>query len=440
MFDLKRFKSGMSPVVVLFLLMTTMTFLGGCGGGGDGETLQAGDEFVASFTDSSGEHSLVYRAFDLASGDEEPVVVLLEVSGDLEGASGLRASGAPRLETIDQWQAWLDEHWDPYIGTDDDPGIDAAEFVAYLKERGLSGEAFVNLYETSGFLTMEEFMAFAEDVAVAIDDDDPLSDLEWFLDQFQSIELFSQDISMDLGVFLDKLDVAYPEEGYSAFLDWMIEEELDFQGLYGLYFEYLWELQNEADPDPSLQNFDAFLEELTSGRLSVTAKNGDDDKKKPSGLDVAKFAWDVIKDGKPKTDIQGAYTSVLAEEDKSPLNYAYAQDDSTSNVSFRLENLFGMALVEASYKGECTYAAVHSIYGGRYLPNVHFKVNKSYAFWSWNLDVSAQVSNVSNKGSFEDPDPVIDMEVNLRAGSLLQDFTRSTTFRARGTWGIRIVD
>lgn len=444
MFLLKSLKRGSYPIVLAIVLMTCLTFLGGCGGGGEDYIPQEGDSFEATFSVASGDNTvssvtMSYKAYDLASGDEEPVIVLLAVSEDLGGAStGRSASKGDALQTIEDWQRWLDENWDPYIGPDNDPGIDAAEFIAYLEDHHISGQTFVNLYESSGMASMEEFMAFAGDVTAAIaEDNDPLSDLEWFLEQLP--RLSSQDVSMDLGVFLGELEVAYPLEGYEGFLDWVIEEELDFHGLYGRYFEYLMDLWNDDTSDPLKQNFHSFLSAVVAGELAANSKTGDDDKK-TSGLDVAKFAWDVIKDGKPKTDIQGAFTSVLAEGDKNPLNYGYAVNDQTMNVSFTLENLFGMSLVDANYRGECTYGALHPSYGGHFLPNVHFKVNKSYAMWSWNLDVSAQVSNVSNIGGFAEPNPQIDMDVTLKAGSLLQNFTRTTTFRAVGIGGISIVD
>ncbi len=52
------------------------------------------------------------------------------------------------------------------------------------------------------------------------------------------------------------------------------------------------------------------------------------------------------------------------------------------------------------------------------------------------LNVSAQVSNVTNSASVENPDPEIDVVARINAGWLFQSFGRSAYFRAKGSQGI----
>ncbi len=71
-----------------------------------------------------------------------------------------------------------------------------------------------------------------------------------------------------------------------------------------------------------------------------------------------------------------------------------------------------------------------------YLQNVQFDVESAYAQWGMNLNVSAQVSNVTNSASVENPDPEIDIVARINAGWLFQSFGRSAYFRAKGSQGI----
>jgi hypothetical protein len=58
--------------------------------------------------------------------------------------------------TLDQLKAFLDTHWDPYIGGRADPGRDADDFVAELTENGLPADEYVALFNQCG-LSMRDF-------------------------------------------------------------------------------------------------------------------------------------------------------------------------------------------------------------------------------------------------------------------------------------------
>lgn len=454
---MKSFKRGSYPVVLAVILMTCMTFLGGCGGDERVLDPQPGDSFEATLSVASGDEStllqtVTYRAYNLeiTSDDEEPVVIILADSAtERNKATGRMETvkaGSGGAETLANIQDWLADHWDAYVGTLGDEGIDAAEFMAYLEERNISGQTFMTLFDESGMVSMEEFVAFADALAEALSwGDDSLNDLEWFLDRLP--DLSSQDVSMDLGVFLGELEVAFPQDGYQAFFDWMRDGELDFNGLFNLYGNYIEAMTEE----PEKQDFAAFLaflcapdEGMVPGSRMADLKDVNEalealNNMVKNGLEVTKFAWDVIKDGKPQVAVDGAFTSVLSGKDKDPLSYYAARESQSPIYRFEIhDSLFtSWVLMKVRFQGECSYDARHLSLGGRYLPNIHFEVLDSYVFWGLHLNVSTQASKPVNISTDpNNPNPQMDLVVNVDTGWFFENITRSIKYRATGTGGI----
>lgn len=155
------------------------------------------------------------------------------------------------------------------------------------------------------------------------------------------------------------------------------------------------------------------------------------------GLDVAKFAWEIIKDGRPTTSAEGAYTSVLSVKDKSYENYEYAKNGSSAVVQQRISNIFDMTLTNAKFKIDGYYGSTSPSFGGHWMPSIAFKVDEAFPAWTWNLNASAAITSAANLGSAAAPEPEVQIVATIQANGLFQSFTDTYTFLANGRTGFR---
>jgi hypothetical protein len=119
-------------------------------------------------------------------------------------------------------------------------------------------------------------------------------------------------------------------------------------------------------------------------------------------VNMAKGAWEVIKDGKPSTEITGSTANAVPQVDdwtslesaRGPLNATMgwtkwvgwpAPDHTYVYVDFKilLKWTYG-----ATYKG-----------GGLFIPNVWIEVPECYAGWSWDVNISLTTRNPENFGT-----------------------------------------
>lgn len=159
-----------------------------------------------------------------------------------------------------------------------------------------------------------------------------------------------------------------------------------------------------------------------------------------SGLDVAKFAWDIIKHSKPVTQASGAFTAVLSSGDKNWDHYSGAKEFTSPKFDWHGSNLFGMTLFRAKHILKGTYAATYSgkaadVPAGRYLPLVFFDIPEAFAAATWGLTGSASASNPSNVGSADAVVPMVYISAQFTASGWFQSFTKSFSYKVRGDSG-----
>ncbi len=155
------------------------------------------------------------------------------------------------------------------------------------------------------------------------------------------------------------------------------------------------------------------------------------------GLDVAKFAWEIIKDGRPVTKAEGAYTSILSVKDKNYENYGYAVNGTSAEVDYEGKNLFTMTLFHAKFRVDGYYKAANPSVPGYWMPSVAFKVDESFAAFTWNLNAGAAITSAANLASPAAPEPEIQIVANVQANGWFQSFTKSFAFHANGRTGFR---
>ena len=158
-----------------------------------------------------------------------------------------------------------------------------------------------------------------------------------------------------------------------------------------------------------------------------------------SGLDVAKFAWDIIKSSKPVTQADGAFTSVLASADKHWDQYGGAKEFKSPRFDWHGKNLLGMTLFRARYILKGTYKASYAgkrgdVPKGEYLPLVFFEIPEAFAAITWSLTGSGNCSAPSNMGKGQVV-PMIYVSAKITASGWFQSFTKTFTYKVRGDTG-----
>ncbi len=431
-------KRNLTSFCTLLLLLTALLGAGGCGGGSDSppaspQEIQPGAQYEAVLsTQENGEEKVLmrvqYEAHNIETSANLPPAVALFVTQEeyLDEASGtlkiMEDSSRPTPERV---KTFLKDSWDPTQGETEDEGANAQEFLNFLEEHNMPLDQFFRFLEALNY-SMVELLEVVDAYSIplnSLDGKDVFNDIEHFCDLadvrlanffthtkqiFGMHDIFTTKLA-DLGIGMHDL--------YNVYVAWCVDQEVPLEGSFSTFLGYL------------------------KGRSSLQTA-GDDPKIDPValgqlGLDVLKFGWDIIKDGKPKVQTDGAFTSVL-RKGTTALDYGHAKRDETQILHFKVYDslINSVTLMETKFRGSASYAATTPRFGGQYLQNVQFDVESAYAQWGMYLNVSAQVSNVTNPASVENPDPEIDVVARINAGWLFQSFGKSAYFRAKGSLGI----
>lgn len=424
------------PMVLVVLLMTAVMFGGGCGGGSDrmpahpGE-IQPGAEYEGVLSVQDGDEDRVlmrtrYEAHNIETGDSmEPVVALfVKQEEHLDEATGtMRVLSASEISrpTPEQVKAFLKDFWDAEHGGPADEGVNAREFLDFLAAHNMSLDQFFRYFEALDS-SVSAFIDVIETYSTKLSSFDGK-------DIYGETESFCDLLGLELREYFQKIILVFGT--HAAYCDKLVE--LGGIGKSTLYDAYSkWLLDQEVAPEDPFVGFLNYLK-ARSAEASGARPGGAAE----TALEVAKFAWDIIKDGKAQVTTDGAFTSVL-RKDTTALDYGYAKRNETSIIHFKITDAWikSWVLIETKFRGSASYDAVNPTFGGKYLQNVQFDVESAYAQWGMYLNVSAQVSNVTNPASVENPDPEIDVVARINAGWLFQSFGRSAYFRAKGSQGI----
>lgn len=329
-----------------------------------------------------------------------------------------------------------------------DPAIDQASMVVFVEEL----VAAIRKHYTG---------ASSRDVALQLGDFDmPLEDV---YDEYKNSGLGSVDAFV---AFFEAMDANYP--GYVS-AEGDIENFLDLTGMNIAAF--LAVLNNQGitwpqllsamkaqgatfttlyhDYAKSLDIIETFLLEFAQGKMVKAASmarplaNPVTDAAKVAveagklGLEVAKFAWVIIKDARPVTTAEGAYTSILSAKDKNYENYGYSVNGTSAVVDYFGKSLFGNTLFQAKFRIDGYYNAANSSIPGYWMPSVAFKVDESFAGITWNLNAGAAITSAANLASPVAPEPEIQIVANVQVNGWFQSYTDSFTFYANGRTGFR---
>lgn len=161
-----------------------------------------------------------------------------------------------------------------------------------------------------------------------------------------------------------------------------------------------------------------------------------------SVLEVSKFVWDILKDGRPTySGPHVVQSSVLNPSDTNWIDYQSAVPGKSAPVTFRRKNAFGVTRVEFTMRLGGTYNArpgLANITPGYYIPEIHFEFSKTDQGWGVTVNGSAIITAVSNLGSNTTANPVnpyVTIIASLQASTILQSVSETFTFTATGKTG-----
>jgi hypothetical protein len=159
-------------------------------------------------------------------------------------------------------------------------------------------------------------------------------------------------------------------------------------------------------------------------------------------IEVTKWVWEIIKDGRPSySGPHVVQSSVLHPSDANWIDYQAAVPGESSEVTFGLENIFGITLAEFTMKLGGTYRAapaVATITPGYYIPEMHFEFSETYQAWGMTVNGSAIVTAASNIGGVTQNNPVnplVTIIATLEGSTIINSVSETFNFTATGRTG-----
>jgi len=340
---------------------------------------------------------ITYKLHELEKGQNTLVMLpeTLEAKGDINFYDPHKLNDI-KIADIEQF---LTNHWDEYINGKNDEGVNSKEFVDLINKYGIDIQVLYRAFDSSynQGMTLPDFFAFLEKMSKLKSENG--QGVYHFLN-------FLFDMNLTVKDFKDSLTKANVTE--EQFIDYLDRGKLNFINLLNNIHE---STKNIVDFLPSIINSQALKTKDIGGDIIDAGK---------LGLDIAKFAWDVVKDNAPVAEGTGAFTSVLNINDTNALSYEKAKENSSKEIqidaNYKPFIFFGPELwpvVMFHFQANSAYGATHPKYGGKYLPNVNISINKILALWPFQISAGAQVKNAYNLNTAENPNPKIELELTM---------------------------
>ena len=386
-------------------------FLSACGGSDDSKLIP-GDEFSVelSLDDTLTEIS-TYRVYGLSNSGQ-----LVTTADDL-ASDGLipievsridaKTQATDALPEVAAIQAFVPQLWAELgkrHGT-----LDASKLAQEVHDLDISLATIYTDYRNSG-LSLPEFVDFYETLD-AHPTLDKTGKVEAELSQFLS------NAQITPRQLLDALNAN--GNSWPQFLTLMASRQDDFNSLYEKYGKAATDISSFVQ---------AYLQPQTKALKSAKV-----------AIEVAKLAWDVIKNNRPETVATGAFTSVYASGDSNWDNYDQAKSGASQAVTIKSKSLVKVTLTEVRFALAGYYGAKHSSIGGHWLPLVNLDVQHVYAIFSWKVNAKASVTLPVNMGTVAAPNPEMPVFMQISESGLFQNDTVNYEFRANGKDGFRYI-
>lgn len=386
-------------------------FLSACGGS-DESRPGPGDEFTVELSmDEALSEISTYRVYGLSKTGQ-----LVTTSDNLasDGLIPIKVSSinpnkqtAKDLPDMAALQAFLSEFW-AELGKR--KGIvDPSELAQEVYDMDISLVSVYTDYRNSG-LTMSEFVDFYEalDAHPELDNTgNGEAELSQFFNNFQITPKQMLEALQAHG------------SNWNQFLVLMASRQDDFNSLYEQYGK-------------SGTNISSFVQAYLQPQ-NKTLKNA------ATVIAVSKFAWDVIKDNRPQTEAQGAFTRALSGSDDRYDQYQLAKRSASKVVHIKTKGLIPVTQTEVKFALSGYYDAKHPSIGGHWLPLINMDVKEMYAIISWKVNAKASVTQPVNVGTVTTPVPEMPVFMQVTTSGVFQNFTQKYEFRANGKNGFSYI-
>lgn len=157
-------------------------------------------------------------------------------------------------------------------------------------------------------------------------------------------------------------------------------------------------------------------------------------------IEVAKLAWDVLKDSRPQAVAKGAFTSVLDRKEMDPMRYPNARNFRSKKYQINFKNVEGKVVAGVGLRCVGTYKAQKppgsDVPEGDYLPQVAFDVIKAKAAATTKIDAVASVTSPANVGTADKVNPQIFVKVDITYSGWLKSETASFSLKVQGSKGV----
>lgn len=133
-------------------------------------------------------------------------------------------------------------------------------------------------------------------------------------------------------------------------------------------------------------------------------------------VNAAQLAWDIVKDGKPSTQIETNTCNAVPDvQDWHSLTNA--QGPTWVGRSLLWENLLTIDVVELQFRVNWEYGARYNG-GGAYISNCWVTVIKCNVAWGFDVDLRMQVHNPTNAGTATAPKARLPLTISGTVSSL----------------------
>lgn len=417
-----------------------------CGGGGSSgddsttpgtaDTMKAGEQFSIEVRENNvlidSENRMVYgitRTGELSTDPADPNLIV-GASTSLPVSAEVAQDGSFKSTAVSlQMGSFLKEYFAESLKRDS--AAQPSRIWSEIEDQDQSLERIYKDYLASGLdiRAYLDFYAAVDEYRVSsIDDRVELDLVQWLI------------ASKTTQGELLKLLAAHGTD-WPGFLKTLVARNDNFQALL-----IRW---NNRDPAQSLEQFltvylDAAQTQSTAVPpkvVPVIAAVGEVAKLQ---LEVAKFAWQVIKDNQPSIDVstQQANTNILSAHDVNFANYENALiGESPMREIVVCTRFFGKCIkdwakVQMSLAG--TYRASHYQIKGNWVPSVYLRTQKIEAATGQKVDVNAYVASVANLGTRDDVNPYMEVITEIKVSGILfkADFL-SQRFSVQGKDGFK---
>ncbi|GAB6909420.1 hypothetical protein DESC_970062 [Desulfosarcina cetonica] len=162
--------------------------------------------------------------------------------------------------------------------------------------------------------------------------------------------------------------------------------------------------------------------------------------KAEAAIEVAKLAWDILKETRPQAIAKGAFTSVLDSREMDPLRYPNAKNFKSDIYAVNFKNVFGTVVAGVKLRCIGTYKAQKppgsNIPDGDYLPQVAFDVIKAEAAATTSINAVASVTSPANVGTADHVNPQVFVKVDITYSGWFKSETANFPLTVQGSRGV----